>query len=359
MTDFCKNRYVLCILTMILWSLSLSGCGKNTDIAFITDMGTVQDGSFNQGAYEGVTRYLEGKDKTCRIYEPDGASTAEYLKNIKAAVHDGADVIVCPGVLFEEAIYSAQKKYPRVHFILVDGVPHDASGRDRTIKKNTMPIMFAEEQAGFLAGYSAVRDGNTELGFVGGTNQESVIQFGYGFVQGADYAAIEAGRNVNIKYCYANTFLESDEVKSMCSAWYRGGTQVIFACGGAMGRSVFAAAEENGGKVIGVDVDQSKDSETIITSAEKMLGNAVYYGLSESYSDQFKGGSVYEMNATNGGIGLEMENSRFESFTEDQYKAILDQLISGRIVPYSAADHGNTSDLELVNTQVYYLELNK
>lgn len=359
MTDFCKNRYVLCILTMILWSLSLSGCGKNTDIAFITDMGTVQDGSFNQGAYEGVTRYLEGKDKTCRIYEPDGASTAEYLKNIKAAVHDGADVIVCPGVLFEEAIYSAQKKYPRVHFILVDGVPHDASGRDRTIKKNTMPIMFAEEQAGFLAGYSAVRDGNTELGFVGGTNQESVIQFGYGFVQGADYAAIETGRNVNIKYCYANTFLESDEVKNMCSAWYRGGTQVIFACGGAMGRSVFAAAEENGGKVIGVDVDQSKDSETIITSAEKMLGNAVYYGLSDSYSDQFKGGSVYEMNATNGGIGLEMENSRFESFTEDQYKAILDQLISGRIVPYSAADHGNTSDLELVNTQVYYLELNK
>lgn len=359
MTDFCKNRYVLCILTMILWSLSLSGCGKNTDIAFITDMGTVQDGSFNQGAYEGVTRYLEGKDKTCRIYEPDGASTAEYLKNIKAAVHDGADVIVCPGVLFEEAIYSAQKKYPRVHFILVDGVPHDASGRDRTIKKNTMPIMFAEEQAGFLAGYSAVRDGNTELGFVGGTNQESVIQFGYGFVQGADYAAIETGRNVNIKYCYANTFLESDEVKSMCSAWYRGGTQVIFACGGAMGRSVFAAAEENGGKVIGVDVDQSKDSETIITSAEKMLGNAVYYGLSDSYSDQFEGGSVYEMNATNGGIGLEMENSRFESFTEDQYKAILDQLISGRIVPYSAADHGNTSDLELVNTQVYYLELNK
>ena len=359
MTDFCKNRYVLCILTMILWSLSLSGCGKNTDIAFITDMGTVQDGSFNQGAYEGVTRYLEGKDKTCRIYEPDGASTAEYLKNIKAAVHDGADVIVCPGVLFEEAIYSAQKKYPRVHFILVDGVPHDASGRDRTIKKNTMPIMFAEEQAGFLAGYSAVRDGNTELGFVGGTNQESVIQFGYGFVQGADYAAIETGRNVNIKYCYANTFLESDEVKSMCSAWYKGGTQVIFACGGAMGRSVFAAAEENGGKVIGVDVDQSKDSETIITSAEKMLGNAVYYGLSDSYSDQFKGGSVYEMNATNGGIGLEMENSRFESFTEDQYKAILDQLISGRIVPYSTVDHGNTSDLELVNTQVYYLELNK
>lgn len=354
-----EKKSVFFAFTLILAAFTLCGCGKGIDIAFITDMGTVQDGSFNQGTYEGVTRYTEGKNKTCKIYEPDDASTSAYLKNIKAAVKDGADVIICPGVLFEEAIYTAQKKYPRVRFILVDGVPHDESGKDYTIKDNTMPVMFAEEQAGFLAGYAAVRDGNTELGFVGGTNQESIIQFGYGFVQGADYAAIETGKNVKVKYCYANTFLESDEVKSMCSAWFKGGTQVIFACGGAMGRSVFAAAEENGGKVIGVDVDQSKDSETIITSAEKMLGNAVYNGLNDYYSDSFKGGSVYEMNAMNGGVGLEIENSRFESFNEEQYKAILDQLISGRIVPYSSVDYGNTSDLELVSTEVYYLELGK
>ena len=124
-----------------------------------------------------------------------------------------------------------------------------------------------------------------------------------------------------------------------------------------MGRSVFAAAEENGGKVIGVDVDQSKDSESVITSAEKMLGNAVYNGLNDYYSGSFKGGSVYEMNAANGGVRLEMENSRFESFTEEQYKTIFDQLASGRIVPYNATDHGNTSDLELVSTEVFYLEL--
>ena len=353
-----KKCYIYTVI-IILSAFVFCGCGKGIDIAFITDMGTVQDGSFNQGAYEGVTRYTELKNKTCKIYEPDGASTSAYLKNIKAAVKDGADIIICPGVLFEEAIYTAQKKYPRVHFILVDGVPHDASGKDRTIKDNTMPVMFAEEQAGFLAGYAAVRDGNTELGFVGGTNQESIIQFGYGFIQGADYAAIEMGTNVKVKYCYANTFLESDEVKNMCSAWYKGGTQVIFACGGAMGRSVLAAAEENGGKVIGVDVDQSNDSETVITSAEKMLSNAVYNGLSDYYSDSFKGGAVCEMNAMNDGVALEMENSRFESFTEEQYNTIMDQLKSGRIVPYSVADYGNTSDLELVSTEVFYLELNK
>ena len=345
------------VISIGLMALTLTGCGKGIDIGFVTDMGTVSDGSFNQGAYEGVTRYTEEFDKTCKVYEPDEATQESYLKNIKAAVKDGADIIVCPGALFEETIYKAQKKYPRVKFILLDGEPHDSDGDDYTIRDNTVAVMFSEEQAGFLAGYSAVRDGNTELGFVGGTDQDSIVQFGYGFVQGADYAAIEMGVNVSIKYCYANTFLESEEVKNMTSAWYKGGTQVIFACGGAMGRSIFAAAEETGGKVIGVDIDQSNASETVITSAKKELGNAVYNALSDYYNDRFAGGSVYEMDAANGGVSLELENSRFETFSNVEYDAIFAQLASGRIVPHALTSYGNTSDLELMNTEVFYLEL--
>ena len=164
--------------------------------------------------------------------------------------------------------------------------------------------------------------------------------------------------NVTIKYCYANTFLESDEVKNMAGAWYRGGTQVIFACGGAMGRSIISAAEENNGKVIGVDIDQSTLSETVITSAEKMLANSVYMGLNSYYNGTFSGGQVCEMNAANGGIALEMENSRFETFSEVEYGTVFSLLAEGRIVPYSTTSYGNTSDLELINTEVYYLELN-
>ncbi|MCR5420007.1 MAG: BMP family ABC transporter substrate-binding protein [Lachnospiraceae bacterium] len=347
---------ILCALCIFI--LTLSGCGGKVDIAFITDMGTVSDGSFNQGSYEGALNYAENNDKQIKVYEPQGASNSDYLKEIRSAVKDGAKVVVCAGTLFEESIYTAQKKYPKVDFILVDGIPHDDKGKDFTIKDNTMPIMFSEEEAGFLAGYAAVRDGNTELGFVGGTNQESVEQFGYGYVQGADYAAIEMGVNVRVKYCYANTFLEDDNVKNMAEAWYNGGTQIIFACGGAMGRSVIAAAEESGGKIIGVDIDQSRISETVVTSAKKMLGNAVYMGLEKKFSENFTGGAVYEMEAENNGIGLEMENSRFEKFDEELYNAIYEQLASGRIEPYSSTDFGNTSDLELVNTEVFYLELN-
>ena len=353
------KKGIINVISLVLMTFALTGCGKGIDIAFITDMGTVYDDSFNQGTYEGVVRFTEDTGKTCKIYEPDGVTNDEYMKNIKKAVKDGAEVIVCPGYLFEEAIYKAQKKYPKVEFILVDGQPHNADASDYTIEDNTMPIVFSEEQAGFLAGYAAVRDGNTDLGFMGGNCQDSVIRFGYGFVQGADYAAIEMGTNVSIRYCYANTFLENDDVKSMTSAWYKGGTQVIFACGGAMGKSVFAAAEETGGKAIGVDIDQSNVSESIITSAKKMLGNAVYQGLSNYYDDTFTGGTLYEMDAANDGIGLEMDNARFTSFTREEYDTIYARLVSGGIVPYNATDYGNTSDLELVSTEVYYMELKK
>ncbi len=353
------RRRVINVIGILLMAFALSGCGKKVNIAFITDMGTVYDGSFNQGAYEGVTKFTEETGKTSKVYEPDGASTKVLLKNIKQAVKDGADVIVCPGVLFEEAIFEAQKKYPRTDFIILDGEPHDEAGEDFTIAKNTVAVMFSEEQAGFLAGYSAVREGNTQLGFVGGTSEDPIIQYGYGFVQGADYAAIEMGVDISIKYCYANTFLEDEDVKNMTAAWYKDGTEVIFACGGAMGRSIMSAAEENGGKVIGVDIDQSKVSETVITSAKKMLGNAVYDELKDYYNGSFTGGSLLEMGAQNNGIALEMDNSRFENFNEEIYDNIFEQLKNGRIVPYSSTAYGNTSDLELINAEVYYLELNK
>ena len=124
-----------------------------------------------------------------------------------------------------------------------------------------------------------------------------------------------------------------------------------------MGRSVISAAEENGGKIIGVDIDQSKDSETVITSARKDLGNAVYKGLSEYYSGSFPGGTVMNMDASNDGICLEMENSRFEVFDDSIYQPIYELLKSGRIIPYASTAYGNTSDLELISTEVFYLEL--
>ncbi len=351
-----NTKQIIRPVVVLLLSLCLAGCGKSDkpEIALITDVGTIEDGSYNQGAWEGIVRYGDENEILYQYYQPKEAQRDAYLDTIDEAIDAGAKLIVCPGYLPEEAVFVAQKEHKRTHFILLDGIVHNADYTDTTVRKNVMQMIFAEEQAGFLAGYAAVRDGYTRLGFIGGQPEDAVIRFGYGFVQGADYAAIEMGRQVEVKYTYADTYFESAEVVAFASEWYNYGTEVIFACGGAMGRSVMNAAEACGGKVIGVDVDQSEESETVITSAMKYLSDGVYGGISDYYNDHFKGGSTTLMNATNHGIGLPMETSRFRVFTQADYDAIYNQLINGAVVPVDVTTDGTTQDLMLVNVTVAY-----
>lgn len=344
-------------ISVLLLSAFLCSCGKSkAEIALITDVGTIEDGSYNQGAWEGIKNYGDEHQITYDYYCPKEAVLSSYNAEIKKAVKNGAKIIVCPGYLPEEAVYYAQNEYPKVNFILLDGAVHNTDYTDFTVKANVMQISFAEEQAGFLAGYSAVRDGYNRLGFIGGEAEDSVIRFGYGFVQGADYAAIEMGTQIELKYNYAGTYYESTAVNKMASDWYNSGTQVIFACGGAMGRSVMKAAEELGGKVIGVDVDQSKESDTVITSALKNLSGSVYAGINDYYSGTFKGGFTTSMSAQNNGIGLVMDNAKFNRFGADEYRNVISLMSNGSIVPYNGCDVGTTDDMMLVNTQVTFIK---
>ncbi|MBW5381030.1 BMP family ABC transporter substrate-binding protein, partial [Brachyspira hampsonii] len=119
-----------------------------------------------------------------------------------------------------------------------------------------------------------VKEGYTNLGFMGGVAHPAVVRFGYGFVQGADYAAVESKLPkdaVNIKYTYVGNYDPTPENQTLATSWYKSGVQVIFAAAGAAGNSVMSAAENNNGLVIGVDVDQSFESTSVITSAMKLI----------------------------------------------------------------------------------------
>ena len=151
--------------------------------------------------------------------------------------------------------------YPDIKFIILDGDPNDGdwSAGAPTYKRNdnVYSIFYAEQESGFMAGYAAVKDGYTKLGFLGGIAVPSVIRFGYGFVAGVNYAAEEMGLDgIEVKYSYAGNFDATPENQALAASWYGSGTEVIFACGGKVGNSVMAAAEAAGAKVIGVDVDQ-------------------------------------------------------------------------------------------------------
>ncbi len=332
------------------------------EIAMVTDIGTIDDKSFNQGTWEGIKEYAEANDKTFHYYQPTGQSTEIYLDYIEQAVNGGAKIVVTPGYLFEAPVYQAQDMYPDVSFILIDGNPNDGDwnqegGAKYRTEKNTVGIVFAEEQAGFLAGYAAVKDGYKKLGFMGGLAVPAVIRFGYGFVQGAEYAAKEMEIDeITINYQYVNSFLPTPEVQTLAAGWYADGVEVIFACAGGAGNSVMAAAEAANAKVIGVDVDQSGESETVITSATKGLAAAVIKALGEYYDDKFPGGEAVVMDAKLDGVGLPMETSRFNTFTQEDYDAIFKKLVDGDVEIKKDSDVESVTEIEVEAVKVTELK---
>lgn len=328
--------------------LALTGCGKSKnatstsvgakdakagiELALVTDSGTIDDKSFNQGSWQGLEKYAKDNNKTAKYYQPTEVSDESYLSAIQLAVKGGAKVIVCPGFNFETSVWEAQSLYPDVDFVILDGAPHNDDSSDTTIAKNTVSIFYAEQQAGFLAGYAAVKEGNTKLGFMGGVAVPAVVRYGYGFIQGADYAAKEFGiKDVSCKVTYVGNFQATPENMAKAASWYNEGTQLIFACGGAVGNSVMKAAETAGRTVIGVDVDQASESATVITSAMKNLSQSVYDTLAAYYNGSFPGGKSETLTAKENGVQLPMASSKFNKFTQADYDALFAKLVSGEI----------------------------
>ena len=316
------------------------------ELALITDVGTIDDKSFNQGAWEGLKKFADETGKTIKYYQPIDEGTNYYLDAIELAVNGGAKIIVTPGFLFEEPIFIAQDLYPNVNFILLDGSPHNGDYSEFKTGPNTVGVTYAEEQSGFLAGYAAVKDGYRDLGFMGGMAVPAVVRFGYGFVVGADYAAAELGLAkgaITIRYHYTDVFWPTPEAQTMAASWFSAGVEVIFACGGGMGNSVMAAAEAANAKVIGVDIDQADESATIITSAMKELAISVYDTVKEYYDGKWRGGQDIIFKAENDGVGLPLATSRFKTFSKADYDAIYAKLAANSIDIFKDVSDGVTA----------------
>ena len=335
------------------------------ELALVTDLGTIDDKSFNQGAWEGLTKYANEKGIEHKYYQPIEAGTDAYKATIDLAIEGGAKVVVCPGFLFEEPVFLAQDEHPDVHFILLDGEPHNADYSTYNTGSNTMPILYQEDQAGFLAGYAAVKDGNTKLAFLGGMAVPAVIRFGLGYVQGIDAAAKELGVDCEVKYNYTGQFAATPEAKALAANWYNSGTEVIFGCGGAVGNSAMSAADEKNkaagsfvAKVIGVDVDQYSESDAVITSAMKMLSNSVYDAITMYYDGQFPGGKTTIFNAQNDGIGAAMEHNRFTKFSKEEYDVLYADLKAGKYTIKNDVTVSDPSkaDIGLTNTKVTFIQ---
>lgn len=323
---------------------SSEAAGKIAKVALCCDTGTIDDESFNQACWTAVTGYM---GDNCQYYIPEAdASDEDRETMIRQAVNEGAEVVVCVGYLYGASLAWASEQYPDVKFIAVDVTQFDI-GTD-AIPDNCYCITFKEEQAGYLAGYAAAKDGYTKLGFLGGMAVPAVIRYGYGYVQGIDAAAQELGTKVEVNYFYGGQFYGDANITSRMEGWYANGTEIVFACGGGIYTSAVEAALKNDGKVIGVDVDQNylgvdgvADGtyayNPFVTSAMKGLSEAV-----ESSLSTIEEGSWSEIAATNGNFGLEegdyvglptAEDSwNFKTFTVEDYEALKAKIASGELV---------------------------
>ena len=349
-------------------------------VAMITDYGDITDQSFNQTTYEACKAFAEDNSIEFSYFKPAGDNTADRVAMIEKAVDEGFNVIVMPGYAFGGAIVEAAPEFPDVKFIALDvaagdlletavakaGEAYDYTPENWDLNKyvdmsNVYCAVYQEELCGYMAGYAAVKLGYKNLGFLGGMAVPAVVRYGYGFVQGVDAAAADMGlTDVKLNYIYGGQFFGDADITAVMDTWYAGGTEVVFACGGGIYTSAVDAAKKADGKVIGVDVDQAgviakyaagdgADEATVaqyldltVTSAMKGLYPATYDTLTdvivngnwEKYVGKIEtlglvSGTDPEANYVQIPMGDGTQWS--DSFTQDDYKAMVADMFGGKI----------------------------
>ena len=319
--------------------------GADFSVAMITDYGDITDQSFNQTTYEACKAYCDANGVEFSYFKPAGDSTAERVAMVESAVDEGYTVVVMPGYAFGETITQVADEYPDITFIALDVGEGDLG--DYTLPGNVYCAVYQEELCGYMAGYAAVKLGYTHLGFLGGMAVPAVVRYGYGFVQGADAAAADAGVDVTVEYAYGNQFFGDADITAYMDNWYQTlGVQAVFACGGGIYVSAAEAAAKVGGKVIGVDTDQAGIIDAYgegmtITSAMKGLAASTKDALKQIIEDDnwnSLAGQIVNLGLVSGDdpeanfVQIPMESTQWsDGFTQDDYKALVKDMFDGKI----------------------------
>lgn len=299
-----KKIKVLALATvLVVGSFSLIGCSNNDSatkdddfkVTLVLDEGGVNDQSFNQSAWEGA---LEAKKEYgVEVNYLESHQEADYVSNIEQAIDGGADLVVGVGFKLVDTIEESAKSYPDTNFAIIDGA------FENEIPENVVPILFDEEQSGYLVGLIASKMTQTnKVGFVGGMDIPSVTNFLIGY----EKAIKEENPNATVFSQYANSFSDSAKGKAIANKMYADGADIIFSAGGGVNAGVFESARELNKMVIGVDMPSSHLApDVLITSALKNVGNGLKLTIKDSLDGNFKGGEAKVYDLSNGGVGFE------------------------------------------------------
>ena len=307
-------------------------------IGLITDVGGVNDGSFNQSAWEGLEK--AGEELGVEVNYLESATDADYQPNMETFVDEDYDLIISVGYMLADATREAAEANPDTKFAIIDDPSIDLP--------NVTSLMFKAEQASYLVGYVAGLTTKTNnIGFVVGMTNETMNQFGYGYCAGA----IDANPDITVQQFNANSFADSATGKTMANTAITNGADIVFQAAGATGLGVIEACQEAGVYAIGVDSDQSSIApKTVLTSAMKRVDNAVYDAVQELIDDKLEGG-VQTFDLAAGGVDIAPSQ---DLISDDVIKAVdevKEKIISGDVVIPD-----NKDDFEAKYGDVYVLD---
>ncbi|HLU09353.1 MAG TPA: BMP family ABC transporter substrate-binding protein [Oceanobacillus sp.] len=300
-----KLMLVGCLLMLIAPFAAISAQEPLIEsVCLVTDLGRVNDGTFNQFAHEGAASAAEDYDLDYDFIETQ--NQADYARNIQTCLDEGFDAVVTVGFLIGDATYAAAEANPDVYFIGVDQFFADPL-------PNLVGILFREDQGGFLAGtMAAMMTESGVVGIVAGQSVPPVVKFRRGYEQGVAYINEQDGTDVQVLGVYIDDFLAPDRGAAAAEQFIGEGADVIFGAGGPTGSGGIAYAAANGVMVIGVDQDEyfttfgegeTPGAENLITSAVKRVDIGVYEMLALlAEGEPLPDGSVFVLTAENGGI---------------------------------------------------------
>lgn len=359
-----KKKLIGLVLSAMMVTV-LGGCASDKatsteaksdmKVGMVTDSGTIDDKSFNEGTWTGVERAAKELGLQSKYAKPDGEVHADYMVKIKDLYDAGFKTIVTPGFKFETAIYEAQDKYKDAKFVLVDGAPRETQDTlEATVGENSVAIYFAEQQSGFIAGVATsleLKEG--KLGFIGGIEIPPVQKFNWGFQQGVAYANENLGTKMELakeNVVYQGTFTDVAAGQQIAATMYNSGVKAIFASAGGVGVGVINEAKARVDKgetawVIGVDVDQYTHGMTesgksaVLTSAMKSLDKAAYDMIEKELNGEFPGGETLTYDVKNDGVGIPAENPNLSDETMKGVKDVITKIKAGEIE--ISAEQGN------------------
>ena len=340
---------VLVFSALVICSCTKSGESAKTalKVGMVTDAGTIDDKSFNQGTWEGIVRAEKELGVEVKYLKPVGTTEADYVKEISNLYDSGYKLIICPGFKFETAIFKTQTKYPDAKLVLIDGNAHPADSYDAQNGPNTIGILFAEQEAGFTAGLAAalqLQEGR--FGFIGGMEIPAVQKFNWGWQQGIKYANENLGTKIEMHpedFVYQGTFSDIAAGQQIAASMFDRGVTCIHAAAGGVGVGVIneTKARRQVGKdvwVVGVDVNQYNEGllpdgkSAVLTSAMKYIDRAAFDMVKEALDGTFKGGRSLLLTAKEDAVGIPPENPNLSDDVQKKVDEIYQQIKSGAIV---------------------------